>query len=252
MHDTIGTVVEKKEVIKGYFYLTMTLALPFQRVVPGQFVMVRVPSADVFLRRPFSIYDYRRGYLKILFRVVGKGTELLSKVESGDKIAILGPLGNGFSLKCDYRAIIVAGGIGVAGIHFFARKMGKSATLFFGCSNISETELFQDLSYLKPFVSTLDGSYGFKGTVIDLLATYLKHHRPHNIHIYACGPEGMIAAMKYLIEKDKIPCQVLVEERMACGMGLCFGCVVKTCDDTEPYKRVCKEGPVFDIWQISL
>jgi dihydroorotate dehydrogenase electron transfer subunit len=106
--------------------------------------------------------------------------------------------------------------------------------------------------HLNPMVSTLDGSYGFEGNVIALLGGYIESTKGEDRQIFVCGPDGMVRNLRKLIERDRTPCQVLVEERMACGLGLCFGCVIKTVDEKEPYKRVCKEGPVFDLWEILL
>ncbi|MCX8022289.1 MAG: dihydroorotate dehydrogenase electron transfer subunit [Syntrophorhabdaceae bacterium] len=252
MEDAIGTVIEKREVVKGFFLLKFHLITPFSEVIPGQFVMVKVPSKEVFLRRPFSIYEYENGILGILFKVVGKGTKLLSAVEEGEVLSILGPLGRGFSLDSKGRPVIVAGGIGIAGVHLLAKKLGEGVSLFFGCANIAEKALVSDMVHLRPSISTLDGSFGFSGNVVEMLKNYIEEQTSYDLKIYACGPEGMIRAIKDLLIHDRTPCEVLIEERMACGMGLCYGCVKKTYDVREPFKRVCKEGPVFDLWQISL
>jgi dihydroorotate dehydrogenase electron transfer subunit len=124
--------------------------------------------------------------------------------------------------------------------------------VFFGCSNRKETALLGSMALHSPAISTLDGSWGFKGNVVDLLKEHLRSGKGKDREIFACGPENMVRALKDLIQADRIPCQVLLEERMACGLGLCFGCVKKTLDEKEPYKRVCREGPAFDLWEICL
>jgi dihydroorotate dehydrogenase electron transfer subunit len=146
----------------------------------------------------------------------------------------------------------VAGGIGIAGIHFLIKELKGKASVFFGCSSHIETALLKDIAHLNPMVSTLDGSYGYKGNVVEILKNHLETTGNIDREIFVCGPEGMLKSLKTSIDKNKTLCQVLVEERMACGLGLCFGCVKKTIDENEPYKRVCKEGPVFDLWKISL
>ena len=218
---------------------------------PGQFVMLKVPSSEVFLRRPFSVYDYRRGLLSVLYKVAGKGTAALAEARARQRVMVLGPLGNGFTVLAGHEAIVVAGGIGIAGVSLLWSKLRGKKSLFWGCASDAEAGLVNDMISCEPYVSTMDGSLGCKGSVVDLLAqhiTVLK--RP--AQVFACGPEPMFVSLRDLLKDERIPCQVLLEERMACGLGICFGCVRKTLDEAEPYKRVCKEGPVFDLWQISL
>ena len=227
------------------------LTRPLGPVEPGQFVMVRLPSADYFLRRPFSIYGHGQTWLSILYRVSGGGTEYLSRAKKGQQLAVLGPLGKGFRVAKDHTPVIVSGGIGVAGIHLLWQRLKGKAVCFFGCSTEKELCLFEDPAQGGVVCSTLDGSFGFNGNVVQLLESHLPQIR-RPLQVFACGPEAMYNALRSLLDSERIPCQVLVEERMACGLGLCFGCVRKTSDESEPYKRVCLEGPVFDLWQISL
>jgi dihydroorotate dehydrogenase electron transfer subunit len=212
--------------------------------------MVQIPECGVFLRRPFSIYDYDSGMVSILYKVAGKGTAALASTTKKE-VMVLGPLGNGFTLRPAHKPVIVAGGIGLAGIGLLWAATRAEATVFWGCTNDAETGLVSAFPHGEPLVATMDGSFGCKGNVIELLAQHLPQmKRP--IQVFACGPEAMFVSLRELLAKERIPCQVLVEERMACGLGICFGCVRKTLDENEPYKRVCKEGPVFDLWQISL
>lgn len=220
-------------------------------VRPGQFVMTTVPSSDIFLRRPFSIYDYRRGILSILYKIAGKGTSALAKACPGQEVMLLGPLGNGFTVLPGHKPVIVAGGIGLAGVRLLWSKMKRNSLLFWGCSNDAESGLMAGFLPGEPYVSTVDGSFGCKGNVVELLAQHLPSIR-RPFQLFACGPEAMFVALRELLDREHLPCQVLLEERMACGLGICFGCVKKTFDEAEPYKRVCKEGPVFDLWQTCL
>jgi len=253
MNDIQGIIVENKRVIPGYYLLTMKLSTPMGKIIPGQFVMLQIPGKEIFLRRPFSIYDYDRDAIAILYKIAGKGTDVLSKANKGEHVQVLGPLGNGFKRNRGMEAVLIAGGIGIAGIHLLAKAFKRNRLLFFGCSNKKEIALLDSLEKGKnTLIATLDGTYGFKGTVVDLLKSHLKTARSRKIKMYACGPEAMFRALKETLEPEKISCEILVEERMACGLGLCFGCVKKTTDEKEPYKRVCIEGPVFDIWKISL
>jgi dihydroorotate dehydrogenase electron transfer subunit len=252
MDDIEGKIVRNDNIVSNYYLLKMKLSKPMGVVKPGQFVMLKIPDSEVFLRRPFSIYACSRDLLTIMYRVVGRGTAYLSKIKKKENTFVLGPLGNGFRLKEKGNHVIVAGGIGIAGVHSLIEKLRGKASVFYGCSGRDEVALVEDIAYLNPYVSTIDGSYGFKGHVIALLAKHLKSIRRNNVEIFACGPENMLKSLKKLINKDTTPCQVLVEERMACGLGLCYGCVKKTTDEEEPYKRVCREGPVFNLWEICL
>ena len=252
MVDTEGKIVENRNIASNYYLLRLKLAEPVGKVTPGQFVMVRVPGNEVFLRRPFSIYDYDRGVVTIVYKVVGKGTERLRGAVKGERTLVLGPLGNGFRIRTRDEYLIVAGGIGFAGTHLLVKRLKEKASIFFGCANTVEMALLSDIEQFSPMVSTLDCSYGFEGTVVEMLREHLASARKADREIFVCGPEGMLKSLKDLLKEERTPCQVLVEERMACGLGLCFGCVKKTIDTNEPYKRVCKEGPVFDLWEISL
>lgn len=251
MDDFQGRIETNVAVGPGYYLMRIGLTKPLGFVQPGQFVMVRLPSADYFLRRPFSIYAHGRSWLSILYRISGKGTDYLSSLKKGQHIAVLGPLGKGFKALEDHQPVLVAGGIGVAGIHLLWQSLKGKCLCFFGCSTEKELCLLGDSGDDMPLCSTLDGSAGFCGNVVQLLASHLpRMERP--LQVFACGPEAMYNALRTAFDSERVPCQVLLEERMACGLGLCFGCVRKTADENEPYKRVCLEGPVFDLWQISL
>ncbi len=252
MDDIEGKVLSNRAIAPGYCLLRIRLSRSMGAARPGQFVMMKIPGEDIFLRRPFSIYDYQKGVLTIMYKVVGKGTERLSKTPKGASILTLGPLGRWFTVNRSASPVVVAGGIGFAGVYSLIKTLRGNSSIFFGCSAINEISLLKDAMRFHPLVATLDGSYGFKGNVVQLFKKHLKGLKDKNVEIFTCGPDNMVKSLKQLIEPYKIPCQVLLEERMACGMGLCFGCVKKTTDVQEPYKRVCKEGPVFDLWEIFL
>lgn len=251
MDDFQGRVEANTPIGTGFYLMRIGLTRPLGPVEPGQFVMVKLPSADYFLRRPFSIYSHGRSSLSILYRVSGSGTDYMSSLKRGQQLAVLGPLGKGFRVSKDHTPVIVAGGIGIAGIHLLWQRLKGKAVCLFGCSTEKELCLLHDSAEDGAVCSTLDGSFGFTGNVVQLLESHLSRtQRP--LEVFACGPEAMYNALRSLLDSERIPCQVLLEERMACGLGLCFGCVRKTSDESEPYKRVCLEGPVFDLWQISL
>lgn len=252
MNDIEAKIIENRNIVSNYYLLKLRLSETVGVIKPGQFVMLKVPDKDVFLRRPFSIFDYEQETITIVYRVVGKGTQALSQSGRNEKTYVLGPLGNGFTIKERNAYIILAGGIGIAGVHLLIKHLKKKAHLFYGCSTRDELLVIDDLMRYNPAIATLDGTSGFRGDVVGLFRKEKKGFFGKNAEIFTCGPEGMIKSIRKEIENEKTPCQVLVEERMACGLGLCFGCAVKTIDENEPYKRACKEGPVFDLWQISL
>jgi dihydroorotate dehydrogenase electron transfer subunit len=252
MDDFEAKIIENRNIVSNYFLIKLRLSKPMSAIKPGQFIMLKIPDRDIFLRRPFSIYDYKKDTITIVYRVVGKGTESLCEAAKNEKTFVLGPLGNGFSITKRDAYIVIAGGIGVVGVHLLMKDLKDKARLFYGCSNKEELRVIDDIMLFKPTVATLDGSEGFKGDIVTLFRKHKKAFQGKNVEILTCGPEGMIKSIRKEIENAKTPCQVLVEERMACGLGLCFGCAVRTIDEKEPYKRACKEGPVFDLWQISL
>lgn len=252
MDDIEGTIIHNKAIAPGHYLLKVSLVKPMDPMVPGQFVMVKIPDTEIFLRRPFSIYDYKRKTVSLMYKVVGKGTEALSRAVKNERVSVLCPLGKGFQVRKRQGYVVVAGGIGMAGVHALIKRLGKRATIFFGCTSKAELPLMGKAAGLNPYVATIDGSFGFRGNVIQLLESHMAALEKKDIEVFACGPENMLKNLRKLLEKNSIPCQASFEERMACGLGLCFGCVKKTIDEREPYHRVCKEGPVFDLWQVCL
>ena len=244
--------MENTAIIPGYHRLTIGLERDLGNIAPGQFLMLKVPDREIFLRRPFSIYDARNKTVTIVYRVVGKGTEALRRAQKKTPLMVLGPLGHGFAVPDRGSCIVMAGGIGYAGVRMLLKRLGKKAIFFLGMSGAGELTLAADLKGVEVFTATLDGSRGHHGTVISLFAEHFGSLRLKDPTIFACGPKGMIVSLKNFLEPHRVPCQVSIEERMACGLGLCFGCVAQTKDEINPYKRVCKEGPVFDLWDLSL
>jgi len=252
MDDIPGKIVGNTTVAGGFRRLIVRLERPLGRVTPGQFIMLKIPEREVFLRRPFSIYDSRGKTLTVMYRVVGKGTDALASAAARAPVMVLGPLGRGFTVNKKNTCLVVAGGIGFAGVRMLLKRLGERGTLFLGVTTGDELKIAEDLEGSRLLTATLDGSRGFAGDVVSLLGRHLDEYRGKSPEVFACGPSGMVKSLWKLLEPSGIPCQVSVEERMACGMGLCFGCVVAMKDETNPYKRVCKEGPVFSLWDLSL
>ncbi len=230
-------------------------------IKPGQFIHVRCSdSFEPLLRRPFSLHRKNGGRIEILYKVVGSGTEILSRRQSGEAVDVLGPLGNGFApklstLNSQLSTILVAGGMGVAPLVALAQELSKKKTqklrvLIGACSKsrILCEEEFRALG-AEVSISTEDGSKGAKGLITDRLNFLLSTLNSQLSTIYACGPNAMLKALSRIANAKRIPCQVSLEERMACGVGACLGCPVKV--KAGEYKMVCKDGPVFDAEEIA-
>ncbi len=234
-------------------------------VVPGQFVMLRVSDGlDPLLRRPFGVYRVIDGIaspggvvsgsgIEIVYQVVGRGTRIMSNTRPGESLDILGPVGNGFSEPDEgTRVVLVAGGIGVVPLHMFATGF-PGATLLFGVRSSADAAMAGDFIEGGGTVriATEDGSAGARGLVTDLLGPELTE----GTVVYACGPPGMLKAVAGMCAEAGVRCLVSLERAMACGIGVCLGCAVKTVEDSSPdnrkYKMVCSDGPVFDAAEID-
>ena len=237
----------------GYYHLIIQAPEITSKARPGQFIMVRVANntSDPLLRRPISIMDiHTDGTLEMLYKVVGKGTHLLSTFRSGDELDVIGPLGNGFqSLDCDHVALLVGGGVGMPPLLFLARYLlnrncGK-VIAFMGArakSDLPVINRFKELG-MTVYTATEAGDCGTKGLVTKPLVEYLQDVSvEEKVVLYACGPDAMLKAISRISVEYKLLAQLSLEEHMACGVGACLGCVVKTRDG---FLRVCKDGPVF-------
>ena len=203
----------------------------------GQFVNIQLEG--MFLRRPISVCDYDAKTLTIVYKVVGKGTEAMSKMVSGGKLDILTGLGNGYDLSLSgNKPVLLGGGVGVPPMYNLAKKLlaeGKDVTVILGFNTKSEIfyeEQFKALG-AKVIVATADGSYGIKGFATTPLADM------EYTYFYTCGPEPMLKAV---YKATNTSGQMSFEERMGCGFGACMGCSCKTLTG---YKRICKDGPVM-------
>ena len=223
---------------------------------PGNFVHIRVTSqVDPLFRRAMSIHWRKGDTFTILFRVVGKGTRLLSCLRDGDKVDILGPLGNSFDFPgSEDIAIMVGGGTGMPPLHFLSRTLieqdataRKRIHFLCGISSKADLPLASDVEKLGVDfkLSSDDGSVGHKGFVTELLEKELEGMNPAKTKVYSCGPANMLKAVSKICSEPKIKCQISLEGSMPCGIGTCLGCAVRSTDSKDQFKRICKEGPVF-------
>ncbi len=248
-----ATVVAQKKLAECVFSLELeTNASKY--AVPGQFINIFSNDNSKLLPRPISICEINelKNTLRVVFRVVGEGTTEFSELQAGDTVEILGPLGNGFPLEGE-KAIVVGGGIGVPPMLELAKQLKGSVTAVMGYRN---DDLFLADEFIDAaadvIIATDDGSVGVHGTVVDAM----KENDLTADVIYACGPKPMLRGVaQYALEKG-IKCYVSMEERMACGVGACLGCVCqsKEVDDHSHVKnkRVCKDGPVFLSTEVEL
>ena len=229
---------------------------PLPEMLPGQFVEVRVDNTpSTFLRRPISInnVDYDHNELWLLVAAVGDGTRQLQKLQKGDRLNCVLPLGNSFTMPTDstQKVLLVGGGVGVAPLLYFGKRikaMGGEPTFLLGArsaKDVLERELFEQVG--RVLITTEDGSEGEKGFVTNHSVLAQEHFD----RISTCGPKPMMMAVARYAFKNDIECEVSLENKMACGVGACLCCVEKT---VEGNTCVCKEGPVMNIkkltWQI--
>ena len=262
-------VVSNVELSPGYFRMRMTAPPELQQTLPGQFLMLRViDSIDPLLRRPFGFFDVgsftaeyagcgTQTYSEILYKVVGKGTRMLSALHHGDLLDVLAPLGKGFEPgAAGEEKILVGGGIGLAPLYYLAKELvarGDKVRLFAGGRNRDDILCITEFERLgvETYVSTDDGTLGESGLVTEVLE---RHLAPSGMRIFACGPTPMLRAVALMAQAHQVPCQVSMEAYLACGVGACLGCVMKGAnhsDETPDYRCVCKDGPVFDSTELQ-
>jgi dihydroorotate dehydrogenase electron transfer subunit len=262
-----GTVVKNKEICAGHFLLSVKLPLSFKTPMPGQFVMTRERGRiDPLLGRPFGVYHFEKSEseatVEILYKVVGKGTLLLSRLREGDFVEVLGPYGRAFDVYPEAgRVVFICGGIGVAPITYLAshyRRLTGARNVklvcYYGASkaeNLVGIEKIKDIIN-EVHISTDDGSAGYKGLVTERFSKDISSYDPGSSKIYACGPRSMLKQLSELLAENSVSCQILMEERMACGVGACLGCTVllKDGEGKGGHARACIDGPVFNIRDI--
>jgi dihydroorotate dehydrogenase electron transfer subunit len=239
-----------------YFRLVARATQIAPLVQPGQFAHVRIlPLKHALLRRPFSIFQVSGNTLFILYKTIGQGTEVLSRMQPGEELNMIGPLGRGFTVPQPGGEVplLVAGGYGMAALYLLAQRSQQKGIAFFGGRrrvDILCEEEFRALGW-EVRVTTEDGSYGEKGLVTQALLMELKR-RTAGRKLFACGPTPMLKAVGQLATEFDLPAELSLDEHMGCGIGVCLTCVVpiKTGDGWE-YQRTCTDGPVFDSKQVA-
>ena len=276
MKKEILTVISNRPVDALSKVYQMELSGCSEEQRPGQFVNIELDG--LFLRRPISVCDWKDGVLTLLYKLVGKGTALMATLQPGARLDVLCSLGNGFDIDLPAlaRPLLVGGGIGTAPLYLLARRLkerGVSPTVILGFNTASEIIYEKEFKALglRTLVTTVDGSYGTPGFVTDALPLLASASDPSSVgasvsdpstvgdsvsasysvgacgydYCFACGPMPMLRA---LAPKLASPAQFSLEERMGCGTGICMGC---TCPQLTGTKRICKDGPVFRLDEIS-
>jgi len=254
----IYKVVSNEKLCPRFHRLCIDAPAITRSVLPGQFVHIRAQDGlEPFFRRPFSVYRAQK-HVEVFYEIVGKGTRLMSEMRAGDAVDVLGPVGTPFSLPPvgTKQVVMVAGGIGIAPFlmlsDILCRERGSAfptleMILLYGGrtrGHVYKMKEFKD-NGCKVHVATDDGSVGTKGRVSKLFSRITAN--PESTFVYTCGPAPMMASVQAFAKKHGLNGQAACEEVMACALGACLGCSIKT---TQGYKTVCCDGPVFDLAEV--
>lgn len=249
---TVKLKIKENQHLHGRFYKLIFESdemAPLSK--PGQFVHIKITETKhPLLRRPFSIYQVIDNQIEILYEVIGEGTKLLSEKLAGDNLDVLGPLGNHF-LEDEKPGdpILVGGGIGIAPLLFLGNDLLKrniKPKAILGFRSNSDIVCVDDFlsAGIEVFIATNDGSVGTKGFVTDLLKDKINSESK----VYTCGPMPMLSAVSEICIDKSVECEVSIHNFMGCGFGACLGCVFPS---ENGYKRVCKDGPVFQAKELK-
>ena len=258
-------VLRNRSIAKDYYELLFAWPEGLEPPRPGQFLTIRIAdTAMPLLRRPFAVsgYDSRSKTAGIIYQRVGPATRMLAAADAGDMLDMLIPLGNWFpEPEPDATPVLVAGGIGMGPIFFFAQMLrsagrrspeqraeNREPVLVLGARNVAYLPTEDVLEGLEPVICTDDGSRGFAGTVVDYLKSAGVGKEAEAV-LYACGPNPMLEALAAFAAERKLPLWVSMEQTMGCAVGACMGCAIPVHGPAR-YARVCTEGPVFDAKEI--
>lgn len=274
-HGTV-TVAENVPVARDTYRIRFACPEIARRIVPGQFVMLRLADCnDPLLGRPLALYDVspdaagRPHFLDVVYLTVGKMTRLLPELKEGSRLEVWGPLGNGFPPTATEHLVMVAGGIGQTpflalareylGLHVYGEPprhvpLARKVTLCYGARSREYLACAEDFRRdgVAVQLSTDDGSLGHRGLATELIRPVVEKSA-WPCRIVCCGPEAMMEATKRIARELGLPCQISLESPMACGIGICFSCVMKLRDGSGgwDYRRTCVEGPVFDAEDVE-
>ncbi len=256
-----GEIISNKKIGEGLYKMTIFSPYIIKHSFPGQFVNIKCSSEstiDPLLRRPFSIHDIEPDFkvFSILYVLKGTGTKYLSKLSSGDIADFIGPLGNGITLQENENNnfLLIGGGIGVAPLFFLAKTLSAAGKNVFFAAGFKDNnfllfeKMLQGLKISYEIYSE-NGTHGKKGMITDLVIERADDFKKYDI--YCCGPINMYKALQNIFSLKSIKAKALFEEIIACGIGVCKGCVMKFKNgkDGYIYKTICKDGPLFDLME---
>ncbi len=252
-HVPDALVLRQERIGQNIYALTIESREIAHEAQPGQFVHLRCGQGDdPLLRRPLSINDVQRetGYVTFWYQVVGKGTQLLSQVQAGECLDVMGPLGHGFQTDLSGKKVgLIGGGMGIAPLIFLGSELvKKNEVQAFGGGRSKELlPRFPENMDFPSELITEDGSSGKQGLVTEILEEWLAQDAPERFDfLYACGPRPMLAEVARLARQAQIPLQVSLETVMACGVGACLGCTCEGAGRADGKRfKVCQDGPVF-------
>jgi dihydroorotate dehydrogenase electron transfer subunit len=253
MQDESGSIEETRCLGENYYLLKINAPRIAREAKPGNFVMVRVsPSLDPLLRRPFGILQSQPPHVWLYFQVKGRGTSLLKARQAGDRLDILGPLGNTFPELPDKKILLIAGGRGIVPLFSYAKTYAgqQKLILLYGGRSAADLQLLEEINTIplhKTYIFSEDGSCGRKGLLTQGLENIIHEQQPQAT--MACGPEAMLAALAKMLEPKKLENYASLEAMMGCGFGVCHSCAVAAVDGQ--YRKVCDEGPVFPLDEIQ-
>ena len=242
----IATIVNHEEITSGIWKMELEASEIAQTARPGQFIQLYPWDERNMLARPISLSSISEKSVTIVYRVVGKGTRQLSKLQNNDRIRVMGPLGNGFTKKPG-TAVLMGGGIGIPPMLQLAKELSAMGATVQAVLGYRDETFLDDAfaPYADVFYASEDGTHGVKGNVMDALREY----GITGDTIYACGPTPMLRAIQSYALEQGIEAQLSLEEKMACGIGACLACVCKSKEKDHHTnvnnKRICKDGPVF-------
>lgn len=239
-------LISNSQIANGIFDMRLEYNQDALPVMCGQFAHVYVPGKS--LRRPISVCDCSNGELRLVYQVKGEGTKIMSKMKPETPVDVLVPLGNGFNIQSGRRYCLIGGGIGVPPMLYTAKQC-ENPLVISGFRNESLVILQDDFAAAgaQTILATDDGTAGVKGFVTDIL----KRHLDEIDEVCACGPTPMLKAIAQICRAEGKPCQISLEERMACGIGACLVCAVKVRKNGEEImQHVCKNGPVFNAEEV--
>jgi len=238
----IGTIKDIKEINKNVYSIEFS-SPTLENIAPGEYVSIL--CEELTLRRPFSVADFENGVVTVLFKKRGKGTQYISSLKVGDSIEFSAPLGNTFKIE-NKKTLLIGAGIGVAPLFYLNKKLKEiGADTYLAAGFLSEADVIGECN----FISTDEGTNGNKGSICDYLELLIAGVKPEKI--VSCAPYPVLKLVAKAAAKHGLECEVAMEKVMACGIGVCRGCVIQILKDGKIQNAtVCKDGPVFNAAEV--